>query len=89
MLTEGPAHFLKVADRKGVIREGADADLCVWDPDASFIVDEKKLYHKHKASPYQGCNLTGIVQETIVQGKPVWNGSDIIHLNAGTWLLRK
>ena len=47
-----PARLAGLADRKGAIAPGHDADLVVWDPEASFTVDATALHHRHKITPY-------------------------------------
>ena len=56
---------------KGRIAEGADADLCVFAPDESFVVDPARLEHLHPVTPYAGRTLTGTVRETFLAGRPV------------------
>ncbi|HVT69065.1 MAG TPA: amidohydrolase family protein, partial [Trebonia sp.] len=57
--------------RKGRIAVGADADLCVLDPDAAFDVDPARLHHRHPVSPYAGRRLAGVVRQTWLAGTPV------------------
>jgi allantoinase len=57
--------------RKGRIAAGADAALCVLDPDAGFDVDPARLHHRHPVSPYAGRHLTGVVRRTWLAGMPV------------------
>jgi allantoinase len=56
---------------KGRIAEGADADLCVFAPEESFVVDPADLHHRHPVTPYAGRTLTGVVRQTLLAGRPV------------------
>ena len=58
-------------DRKGEIAVGADADLCVFAPEESFVVDVARLHHKNPVSAYAGRTLTGTVRQTWLRGTPI------------------
>ena len=70
-LSAAPAKLVGLAGRKGVIAPGADADLVVWEPDASFVVHAEKTYHRHKLSPYIGRTLYGVIERTYLRGRLV------------------
>ncbi len=70
-MSAGPAAFAGLAG-KGAIAVGADADLVIWDPDATFCVDGKQLFHRHKVTPYHGQELHGVVRETYLAGRPIF-----------------
>ena len=72
---EAPAAWLGL-EQKGHIRVGMDADLCIWDPDATFNVNKESFYVKHPVSPYLGQTLKGQVQKTFLRGKPVFFQND-------------
>ena len=69
-MAEGPAELAGLPG-KGRIAVGADADLCVFAPDASFVVDPARLRHRHPVTPYAGRTLTGVVRSTWLRGREV------------------
>ena len=68
----GPARLVGLDDRKGKIAAGYDADIVIWNPDASFVVDPSKLEHRNKITPYAGMKLFGVVEKTFVGGRQVF-----------------
>lgn len=57
--------------RKGRIEPGSDADLCVFAPEESFVVDAQRLFHRNPVTPYHGRELTGVVRSTWLRGKEI------------------
>src|SRR5688572_1390931 len=55
-------------DAKGAIAVGKDADLVVFAPDATFLVDPGRLQHRNPVTPYAGRELTGQVREVWLRG---------------------
>jgi allantoinase len=88
LLTEYPAQFLNINHRKGFIKEGFDADLVVWQPEESFIVNEEAIFHKHKISPYVSRRLFGKVERTYVNGELVFENGFITNKNKGRPLIK-
>ncbi|MEO8068825.1 MAG: allantoinase AllB [Flavobacteriales bacterium] len=74
LLCTNPADFLGLK-AKGRIAPGCDADLVIWDPEASFVVKEGMIQHRHKLTPYAGLTLHGVVDWTVVGGKSVFRKS--------------
>lgn len=70
-----PARLAGLEGRKGEIVPGADADLVVWEPEASFQVVPGNLQHRHKLTPYAGRTLSGVVHRTLLRGETVYDVS--------------
>jgi len=68
-----PAKLAGIEHRKGSIKVGHDADLVVFDAEASSRVDPKLLQHRHPITPYAGEILQGIVETTFVRGEKVYD----------------
>jgi allantoinase len=83
-----PARLAGLEDRKGAIVPGYDADLVIWDPEASFVVEPERLHHRHKLTPYAGRTLHGVVQRTLLRGETVYENGDLIGQPAGRILTR-
>ena len=64
-----PARLAGLEGRKGAIAPGHDADLVIWDPEASFEVEPARLHHRHKLTPYAGRTLYGVVRQTLLRGE--------------------
>ena len=53
----------------GQLRAGAQADLCLFDPRAAWVVDRAGLCSQGKHTPYLGHELTGRVVASVVAGR--------------------
>ncbi|GAA1211317.1 allantoinase AllB [Pseudonocardia alaniniphila] len=67
-MAERPAALVGL-ERKGRIAAGADADLTIVAPDATFTVG--KLHHRNPITPYAGRELHGVVRSTWLRGEQV------------------
>lgn len=69
-----PAAHAGLSGRKGTITVGCDADLCVFDPDARYVVEAPRILHRNKLTPYEGRTLQGVVRSTWLRGELVYEG---------------
>jgi allantoinase len=70
---QNTARLAGLGTRKGRIAPGYDADLVVWDDDATFRVRGEDLRHRHKVTPWAGRNLRGVVHATVVGGRVAYS----------------
>ncbi len=71
-MTVNPAGILGI-DFEGIC-QGATADLTVFDPDRSWVVDPDKFHSKGKNTPFAGRELKGKPILTFVDGQLVFDG---------------
>lgn len=83
-----PAHIMGLTNRKGAIEPGRDADLVVFDPEAEFVVDAERLFHRHPVTPYSGRKLRGRVDITFLRGRAVFRDGDCAEHPSGVALRR-
>lgn len=69
LLTRKPAQILRLP--AGTLAEGAAADVCVFDPEESWLYDAKKGDSKSINSPWHGQTLRGRVRLTLSDGRIV------------------
>jgi dihydroorotase len=69
-MTCNPAKILRLDS--GRLAKGAPADLVLFDPDAPWVVDEKKMRSKAKNTPFDARPVQGHIRRTIVAGKTVF-----------------
>jgi len=87
-LCEKPAILPGLQKIKGRIQKGNDADLVVWDPEKNFTLSENMIHHKHKMTPYLNEELFGVVEQTYLNGKIVFDNGSFTCLNSGHIILR-
>ncbi len=63
-------------DQGGPIAPGNPANLCVFDPTESWLVDPLRMASRSRNTPWAGRKLTGRVRHTICAGEPVVIGSE-------------
>jgi len=73
-----PAHIFGLGPRKGVIREGSDADLVVLDLDREVTISAEKLHYKVGWTPFEGMKVKGVPVMTISRGEVVAEEGEVL-----------
>ena len=53
--------------------EGADADLCVWDPEATRVISQENQYQKCDFNIFEGMEVKGVNKHTVLRGRHTYN----------------
>ena len=71
-ITISPAQLL--GQKMGHLSVGAHADICIFDPVASWIVEPAALKSQGKNTPFNGYEMQGRVRYTFLDGQIVYTG---------------
>ncbi len=66
-LTINPAKILKI--NKGTLKEGSDADICIFDLEKPWVVKAEELKSKSKNTAIENRKLQGKVKMTLLNGE--------------------
>jgi dihydroorotase len=69
LMSWNPAKIARIGSTHGLdVAAGANANLCVFDPELTWSVDPDRLASKSTTTPYAGKTLRGRVRHTIFKG---------------------
>ncbi len=75
-VTTAPARILGLVP--GSLAAGQTADLCVFDPRSTFLVDRDNLKSQGKNSPFLGLELPGRVRYTLIEGALAYDSGRVL-----------
>ena len=85
-----PAKLFGMYPQKGVIAPGADADIVVWDPEATHTIRAETQHQRTDYNLYEGMEVTGVPSVVLSRGRVLvrdgqWEGEQ----GAGRMVKRK
>ena len=84
-----PARTFGLYPRKGVIAIGSDADIVIWDPEASFTITNTKLHHAVDYTNYEGMRVHGAPRTVLLRGKVIVEGREFVGVPGEGRFLRR
>jgi len=89
LVSTGPAWLAGLYPRKGVIAPGADADLCLFDPESGTDLNAESLHMQVDHSPYEGLWAQGRVVAVMRSGVLVVADGEVVNPPPPGRLLRR
>ncbi|CAN8105252.1 unnamed protein product [Discula destructiva] len=72
LCSQATAEQVGLAHRKGGLKVGMDADVCVFDDEEAWVLECAGMHWKNRCSPWEGKDFVGRVRETWVRGNRVF-----------------
>ena len=88
LLSENAAKLYGVFPQKGIIQEGSDADLVIFDPEKESVITAAGLAHNTDNTPYEGMRIHGGVDSVFLRGNPVVQGAHLVQEKQGKYIYR-
>ena len=89
LMSENPAKVFGMFPRKGVLAEGADADVCVWDPSQSWTIQAATQHQNVDYTPYEGFEAHGRARYVLVNGVLVTQDGEPTGETPGSYVSRR
>jgi len=77
VLSGNPARIFGLFPKKGILLPGSDADIVILDPASTWTMKADELHAAAGWTPYEGMEMTGKIETTIIRGKIVFDRGDI------------
>lgn len=83
------AKIFNIYPRKGSIQVGADADLVIWDPEATKVISQKTHHQNVDFNIFEGRQVKGLASHTICNGQLVYADGELkVERGSGTYIKR-
>ncbi|KAI0389657.1 allantoinase [Xylariaceae sp. FL0594] len=79
LCAQATAKQVGLSHRKGALKVGMDADICVFDDTEEWVLNSHGMHWKNRCSPWEGHQFTGRVKATWLRGQQVYehNGPNL------------
>ena len=83
------AKIFNIYPRKGSIQIGADADIVIWDPEATKVISKNTHHQNIDFNIFEGRTVKGLPSHTICNGKLLYVDGDLrAETGSGTYIKR-
>ena len=86
-LSENPARLYGLYPRKGVLQEGSDADIVIYDPAADHVLTAEGTASRCDYSPYEGFKTVGSIEQVYLRNALAVNHG-VVQETQGIYLKR-
>ena len=88
LLCENPAKLYGVYPNKGVIAEGSDADIVIFDPEKKNVISAKTHAYHTDNNPYEGFEIQGDIDKVFLRGNLAVEDGKVVQEKLGTYIRR-
>lgn len=88
VLSENPARLYGLFPRKGILRRGSDADIVVYDPEASHVIRADDCVANVDYNPYEGFVTAGGISQVWLRGRLAIENGRVLGEPAGKYMVR-
>ncbi|MDH3189426.1 MAG: dihydroorotase family protein [Acidimicrobiia bacterium] len=87
-MAEAPARLFGLFPEKGALAVGSDADVVLWDPKATSLIEVNSLVSRcaKSAIAYDGKSYAGKIAATILRGRAVFKDGSIVGESRGRFV---
>lgn len=86
LLSEHPAKLYHLYPKKGVIAEGSDADIVVWNPQSEWILTAQSHQSACDYCPMEGTKVTGRAEQVYLRGILAAENGKILEAGLGRYV---
>ena len=76
LMSTNPAKLFGIYPQKGSLEVGTDADICIFDPDIKWTLEDNNVHSASLYTPYRGFKVQGKAVMTILRGQIIMEGQN-------------
>ena len=88
VLSENPAKLYGAYPRKGILAEGSDADIVIYDPKAESTLHAADLISRADYTPFEGFRICGAIRQVYLRGELAVNHGTVLRDRGGVFVPR-
>ena len=89
LMSENAAKLFGMYPNRGVLAEGAEADITIYNPEGDSTISFRTNAHHCDNSPYEGMPVSGSVCDVLLGGRRVVSGGKLVSEGKGRFVFRK
>lgn len=88
-LSENPAKLYGLYPKKGVISDGSDADIVIYNPKKETVITAKDTFSACDYAPFEGVKTQGEIEKVFLRGNEVYSNGKMVKENIGRFIPRE
>ena len=89
LLSENAAKLFGMYPNRGVLAEGAEADITIYNPEGVSTISYRTNAHHCDNSPYEGMKVYGSISDVLLGGRHVVKEGRLVQEGKGRFVFRK